>query len=137
VANLTRIKAEVAIVYPDGNIIRDYVAAVAIEAGQPVYIDSNGKVALSDANDAAAEHFRGIALKDVAAGQAVSVMISGWLAGTGAGCTALAYDAIVYVSNDVGELADAAGGTSLQVGRVVPVADKDKSKVLYVTGYAG
>jgi hypothetical protein len=135
--DLTRVKAEVALVFPDGNEIRDYVAAVAIEAGQPVYIDSNGKVALSDANVAAAEHFRGIALKDVAAGQAVSVLQRGVISGTGSGVTALAYDAAVYVSNSVGELADGAGDVSLLVGRVVPISDKAKSKALYITGWAG
>jgi predicted RecA/RadA family phage recombinase len=136
-SDLTRVKAEVAIVFPDGNEIRDYVAAADIEAGQPVYIDSNGKVNLADADDAAAEQFRGIALKSVAAGQAVSVLHRGVISGTGSGVTGLAYDASVYVSDTAGELADAAGTTSLLVGHVVPIPDKDKSKALYITGWAG
>jgi hypothetical protein len=136
-ADLTRIKEEVAIVFPDGNVIRDYVAAVAIEAGQPVYLDSNGKAALADANGSGTDTFRGIALKTVGAGQAVSVLISGWLSGTGSGITGLAYGASVYVSNSVGELADGAGSTSLLVGKVFPIADKAKSKCLYVMGWAG
>ena len=135
-ADLTRVKAQVAIIFPDGNVIRDYVAAVAIEAGQPVYIDSNGKVALADANVAAAEHFRGIALKDVAAGQGLSVLQQGCVSGVGQGVTALAYDAPVYVSDSVGELADGVGTATLLVGRVVPIPDKDKTKVLFVTGFS-
>ena len=135
--NLTRVKLDVAIVFPDSNMIRDGIAAVAIEAGQPVCFDTNGNLALSDANDANAEKFRGIALRSVGAGQPCSYLIQGWLSGTGQGVTALAYDAPVYISDTVGELADSAGSTSLLIGRVVPLSDKDRSKVLFINGFVG
>lgn len=134
-ADITRTKAKIGVVYPNKAEIDNGIAAVAIEAGQPVYIDSNGKYNLADANDAAADQFRGIALESVAAGQPVSVLVRGECYGfTLAG----AYDSEVFVSNSVGELADAAGGTSLSVGRVVAVHNsKDATKILKVTGWAG
>ena len=134
-ADITRTKAKIGVVYPDKTEIDNGIAAAAIEAGQPVYIDSDGKYNLADADAAAADQFRGIALQTVGAGQAVSVLVRGELYGyTLAG----AYDSAVYVSNSVGELADAAGGTSLLVGRVVAVHNsKDATKILKVTGWAG
>lgn len=133
-ADITRTKAKIAIVYPEQAEIHNGVAAAAIEAGQPVYIDSNGKYNVADANAAAADQFRGIALEDAAAGAPVSVLVKGHVYGfTLAG----AYDSLAYVSDTVGELADAAGSTSLAVGRVVAVHDsKSATKVLYVTGFA-
>jgi hypothetical protein len=134
-ADITRTKEQIGVVYPHKAEIDNGIAGVAIEAGQPVYIDSNGKYGLADANAAAADQFRGIALETVAAGQAISVLVRGELYGyTLSG----AYDSAAYVSNSVGELADAAGDTSLLVGRVVAVHNsKDATKVLKVTGWAG
>lgn len=134
-ADITRTKAKVAPVYPALAEIHNGKAAAAIEAGQPVYIDSNGKYNLADANDAAADQFRGLALETVGAGAPISVLVRGHVFGfTLSG----AYDSAVYVSNSVGELADVAGGTSLEVGKVVAVHNsKDATKVLYVTGFAG
>jgi hypothetical protein len=134
-ADITRTKAKIGMVYPEFAEIHNGVAASAIEAGQPLYIDSNGKFAPADANDAAKDQFRGIALEDAGAGQAVSVLVRGHLYGY---TFTQAYDAEIFVSNNVGELADGAGGTSLSVGRVVAVQNsKDATKVLYVTGIAG
>lgn len=133
-SDITRTAAKVAVVYPDQAQIDNGIAAAAIEAGQPLYIDSNGKYALADANGSGTDTFRGIALDTVAAGQPVSVLVQGTLYGytlTGA------YASAAYVSNSVGELADAAGSTSLLVGRVVPVwNNKEAVKALKVTGWA-
>jgi hypothetical protein len=134
-ADITRTASKIAVVYPEKAEIDNGVAAAALEAGQPVYIDSNGKYALADANGSGTDKFRGIALETVAAGQPVSVLVRGELYGyTLSG----AYDSLAYVSNSVGELADAAGSTSLTVGRVVAVHNsKDATKILKVTGWAG
>ena len=134
-ADITRTKEKIGIAYPSKAIVDNGVAAEAIEAGQPLYIDSNGKYGVADANDGAKDQFRGIALETVAAGQPLSVLVEGELYGyTLSG----AYDSLAYVSNSVGELADAAGGTSLAVGRVVAVFNsKEATKILKVTGWAG
>lgn len=128
-ADITCTAAQVAVVYPDNAEIYDFVAAETITAGAPVYITSAGKVANADANGSGTDTFRGIALRTVGAGQGVSVLKRGHIYGyTLAG----AYDSLAYVSNTVGVLADAAGGTSLPVGRVVPLPDANYTKVLYI-----
>ncbi len=137
-ADITRTKEQVAIVYPHyPNKIVSGIAAAAIEAGQPVYIDSNGKYNLADANAAAADQFRGIALNTVAAGQPVSVLEEGYLYGYT--LSGVAFDGLVYVSDTVGTLADAAGTASLKVGRVTARFGEDgtATKILKVEGYAG
>jgi hypothetical protein len=134
-ADITRTKEKISVVYPHKAEIDNGVAAAAIEAGQPVYLDSNGKYAPADANDDAKDQLRGIALETVGAGMPVSVLVRGELYGyTLAG----AFDSEVFVSNTVGELADAAGTTSLSVGRVVAFWQTNgATKILKVTGFAG
>ena len=129
-ADITCTAAQVAPVFPDEAEIFDFVAAAAITAGAPAYITSAGKVDNADANGSGTDTFRGIALSTVGAGQPVSVLKKGHVYGyTLSG----AYDSLVYVSNTAGALADAAGGTSLIVGRVVPLSDTPNyTKVLYV-----
>ncbi len=73
---ITSIAAQVQPTHKDAEI-RSFVAAAAITAGQPVYIDANGKVNLADANGAGAAKFRGIALESVGAGSPVSVLRRG------------------------------------------------------------
>ena len=73
---------------------------------------------------------RGISITTAAAGEPVTIMVHGSLAGF---TLTQAYDAPIYLSNDVGELADAAGDTSIVVGRVKPMHDgATPTKVLYV-----
>lgn len=134
-ADITRTKAQVAILNREQCLIFNGVAGAAIEAGQPLYIDSNGKYQPADANGSGTTQFRGLALETVASGQPISVLVRGRVSGF---TFSQAFDAAIYVSNSVGELADAAGSTSLLVGRVVPVWNaKEATKVLEVTGYAG
>lgn len=95
-------------------------ASVAIGAGQPVYVASTATstsggvpyVALSDANGSGTDTVRGLAAKSVGAGEGLTVIKSGPFAGF----ASLTPGALYYVSNTVGELADAAGSTSLLVG---------------------
>lgn len=130
--DITRTAAQIGVVFPDTAEIYDFVAAATIEKGQPVYITSAGKVNLADANGSGTDTFRGIALTGGGAGQAISVLKRGHIYGYS--ISALAYDAVVYVSNTAGELADGAGSTSLTVGRVVPLSDAGNlTKVLYVS----
>ena len=135
-ADITRTKEKISVVYPHKAKIDNGIAAAALEAGQPVYIDSNRKYNKADSNTTAADQFRGIALETVGAGMPVSILVEGELTGytlTGA------YDSALYVSDTAGELADAAGTTSLQVGRIVglPRSNGTMTKILKVTGWAG
>lgn len=127
--------AQVGPIWPLEAEIRTRIAAEALTAGQSVYINSNGKVAKTDASSAGTTVFRGIALQSVGAGQAVDVQIDGEIGGFAV--SGLAYDAAVYLSNDAGALDTAAGDNSLVVGRVVPMSDKDLTKVLRLNGIAG
>jgi len=134
-ADLTVTSTQVAQVFPMESKVRTYKSAAAMDAGTPVYVDANGKVNKADANDGDADQFRGIALETVGANQDVDVISEGEISGFD--LSGLAYDAPVYVSNTVGALADAAGGTTLLVGRVHPMNDGAKTKVLKLTGWAG
>jgi hypothetical protein len=135
-ADLTVTAAKVGAVFPAKSEIYDYLANATITPGQPVYIDAAGKVGPAAAGGASPiNRFRGIALNKAGAGQAVSVLVRGAVGGFD--LSGLAYDAQVYVSTAAGALADAAGTTSLVVGRVMPLTDMSLSKVLMVTGIAG
>lgn len=129
--------AKIAPVNPMKAKIKDFMAGATLTAGQPVYIAATGKIHPADANGSSpVNRFRGIALKSGAVGgQAVPVLMEGEIAGFE--ISGLAYDAEVFVSDTAGSLADAAGSTSLSVGRVVPLTDKDRTKVLLVTGISG
>lgn len=94
------------------------VAAAAITAGAPVFLDAAGKFAVSDADNAAADACFGIATRTVAAGEALTVVRRGLMDGWS---NLPAYGAPVYVSNTVGALGDVAGAASIAVGQVVPV----------------
>jgi hypothetical protein len=135
-AELTVVAGQVAQVFPMESRIRTYKAAVDLTAGLPVYIDANNKVNKSDGNGASpVNRFRGITLETVKAGQDVDVISDGEIAGFD--LSGLAYDAAVYVSDNVGVLADVAGTTPLLVGRVHGMNDGAKTKVLRLTGWAG
>jgi hypothetical protein len=58
-ADITRTKEKILVVYPHKTKIDNGIAAAALEAGQPLYIDANGKYNKADANTAAADQFRG------------------------------------------------------------------------------
>ncbi len=130
-ADITSTAARVAVIFPAKAIIFDAEAAVALEAGQPAYINSNGKAALADASNAATLVTPGVVLNKAGAGQGVSILKEGHVAGFD--LSGLAYGAKVYVSDTAGALADAAGSTSLVMGSVVPIAQVGGPvKALYV-----
>jgi hypothetical protein len=104
--------------------------AEAITVGQAVAVNTAGKWALADASSAAQNNVRGIALRTVGAGEALTALVHGSVAGFT--LTALAYDDAVYLSNTAGAVATSAGDVSVVVGRVKPMSDADITKVLYV-----
>lgn len=122
-ADVTVTAAQVAPVYPDGQHGTEIVpmkAAAAITAGQAVYQTSSGTANLADANGSGTLQFRGIALEGVAAGQVVNVLKRGACYGFTLSGN---YDSLLYVSNTAGALADAAGATTINAGRVYGLTD--------------
>lgn len=99
-----------------------------------MYLTTAGKVGVADANGSGTDTFYGIALEAAGAGGGLSVLKRGHIVGYtfAAGNYGIPY----YVSNTVGEIADAAGGTSLVVGHVVPLSDNSLTKALYVNALA-
>jgi hypothetical protein len=129
-ADITVTAAKVGLVYPEKAEVFDFIAAASITAGQTLYIDSNGKVNIADANGSGTLQFRGIALNAAGAGQAVSVLKKGHAFGFTV--TSQSYDAALFLSNTAGSLADAAGATSINCGRVVSLPDSSLTKVVYI-----
>lgn len=80
---------------------------------------TSGQVEKGNATSAAEARRGGILISDGVAGQAVTVVKRG-IVDVGNALSALAYDQDVYLSDTDGKLADAAGTTSVVVGKVVP-----------------
>lgn len=128
---ITVTAAQVAVLYPSKSEIYSLEAAEAITKGQAVYVNSNGKAALADASAAGTLITVGIALDSVGAGQALSVLKAGFVAG--ATLTGLAYGDAVYISDTAGGLDTAAGTVSKVIGRVAPVNQAGNiQKALYI-----
>lgn len=92
-------------------------AAEAITAGEAVRIDTAGKFTGANGTTTTENRIYGIATRAAAAGTAVTAVRKGVLDGF---TFTQAYDAILYLSDTDGALADAAGTVSTIVGRVVP-----------------
>ncbi len=129
-ADITVTAAQVGAIFPDKAEITDMIAVETITAGQAVYQDTNGKAGVADANAAGKQQFSGIALNAAGAGQAVSVLVRGHVAGfTVSGMNG---DALAYLSDTAGALADANGTMNVQCGRVTCLTDGNLTKVLYI-----
>lgn len=129
-ADITVSADQVSIVDPAQAEIHDQIAAESLTRGAALYITSAGKAGLADANAAGKQQFRGISLGKGGAGQGVSLLKRGKVAGFD--LSSLAYDAPVYLSDTAGRLADTPGTLSVIVGRVVAQTDSDRTKVLYI-----
>lgn len=129
-ADITVTAAQVAALFPEKAEIVDMIAAEAITAGLAVYQDTNGKAGIADANASGKQQFRGIALNAAGAGQAVSVLVRGHVAGFAV--SGMNGDAIAYLSDTAGALADAHGTMTVNAGRVACLTDSSLTKVLYI-----
>jgi len=132
-ADLSPTAASVRNASPVGqSIVTDFIAAVAIDAGEGVYINSSGKAALADASAAGTAVCVGVALESVSAGEAVPVLQVGYVEGMGV--SAVAYNTIVKVSDTAGAFDNGAGSptVSCPVGRVMPATDGSLTKLLFV-----
>ena len=110
--------------------IVDMIAAATITAGQAVYQTTAGKADVADANGAGAQQCRGIALKGGAAGQVIPVLRKGHVYGFTV--SSMNGDALAYLSDTAGALADASGTMTVRVGRVTCLTDGNLTKVLFV-----
>ena len=127
--DIIRTKAKVGLVFPEPSEIYNVLLAEDVEAGETLYLSAAGTYGLAEADVSGKQCTRGMALDDGGAGQAISMLKHGIVYGfTLTGC---AYDDPLYQSDTPGEIADAPGTESVQVGRVVPLADPAKTKVLY------
>lgn len=130
-ADITSTPARIAPVTETKPHMRFYRAGVAITRGQPCYLMTNGRIAPADASAAGTVGtFVGVALSTVDANEVTSVLWDGSLAGYT--LTALNYGATVYISDTAGAFADAAGTVNKPVGVVLPLTDRDATKVLYI-----
>lgn len=131
-ADLDFISANVGDASPVGYGIRlSFKAAATVEAGQALYIDSNGAVDLADASSAGTAVCIGVALDSVTAGETLSVLHRGYLSGFT--LTAAAYGALVMVSDTAGDL-DVGGSVTVDapVGRIGVLPDAARTKVLWI-----
>lgn len=129
-ANIALTAAQIGAVDPKKSKIKSYIAGSTITKGQAVAQATNGTVDPADASGGGGylfEQFRGIAISAGGAGQAIDVLEDGELYGftvSGKNCGDL-----LYVSNDVGQIADAAGAETVYVGRVTALTDGSATKV--------
>lgn len=129
--DLTRTADSVALIDPDKAVTYNAILAETVGRGQPAYqVASTGKFGLADANASGKQQFRGIFLAPGASGQSVSLLKEGRVEGWD--LSSLNYDALVYLSDTVGEFSDSAGTMSVIVGRVVAMSDSNRKKVLYI-----
>lgn len=130
-SDITVTAAQIAPVFPQKAEIYDLLAAAAITAGQIVYTTTAGKADLADASAAGTIVNLGVALNAAAAGEAVSVLKRGHVAGFA--ITSLNGAAKLYVSNTSGAAADAAGDNSAVIGTVTAIPTVGGvSKLLFV-----
>ena len=118
-ADITVTAAKVAVVFPAKAVIFDAEAAVALDAGQAVYINSNGKAALADASEAATIGNMAVVLNKAGAGSGVSLLKEGHV--TGFDLSGMAYGAKAYVSDTSGALGTTAGTVSSVAGTVMAI----------------
>ena len=120
--------AKVAVVFPEQMEAYNVKMAVAVTKGQALYQLVDGTYGLADANAAGRQQFRGIALEAANAGEGVTMLKRGILAGY----TLATYEDEVYLSDTAGALSTTMGTLLVKCGRVMSLADPDLTEVLYV-----
>lgn len=131
-ADLTPTANKVSDASPNFSIRIALVAAVAINASQTVYINSDGKAALADASAAGTAVVIGVALESVSAGQSVPILVMGFCEGLGV--SSVAYGTLLTLSDTAGAIDNGAGSPTVTapIGRVIALTDGDLSKVVFV-----
>lgn len=129
-ADIVVTPARVARVFPRNDQAYSAVAGVAMTAGALVFFNTTtGKLALSDASGAGTAIVHGMVMEDAAAGQAVTLVVRGLVAGF---TLTQNYGAALYLSDtNTGIMADATGTVSVVVGKVWSMSDPSYGKVVY------
>jgi len=131
-ADITVTAAKVAPVFPEKAEIYSGVCAVTVTAGQAVYFNSDGKLALSDGSAAGTAISAGIALEGGGAGQVISVLKRGHVYGF----TVSSLDPHVdlYISDTAGALGSDAGDATNDtiIAQTWPLSDSSYTDVVYV-----
>ncbi len=131
-ADLAITVANISVIKPEDAEVVQVVVAETVTAGQPLFIDSNGKGQLADANAAGERQARSLTLEAGLTNQSISCLKRGFVEGFT--LTSQAFDDPIFLSDTVGVLADAAGTVTVPVGLVGSIA-KDSStisKILYL-----
>ena len=131
-ADLAITVANISVIKPEDAEIVQVVVAETVTAGQPLWIDSNGKGQLADANAAGERQARSLTLEAGLTNQSISCLKRGYVEGFT--LSSQAFDDPIFLSDTVGVLADAAGTVTVPVGLVGSIA-KDSStisKILYL-----
>ena len=135
-ADIALTAAKIAPVFPEQAEIFDMIAGATITAGQAVYLGTTGVLAVSDATTSGgAPYFDGIALTGGGAGQAISVLVRGHVAGFTVASTNVG--TALHLSETAGALADAAPagtGTDVKVGKVFALSDATPTRVVFIGG---
>lgn len=126
---ITVTAAKVAVVFPETAEIYNVIAAAAITKGQALYQTTSGTCGVAQADDLDKAQFRGVALEAVNAGEALSMLKRGVLAGY----TLATYEDEVYLSDTAGAFDTAPGTQLVKCGRVIAIADRPTlTEVLYI-----
>lgn len=127
-SDLTITTDDVALVRPGKAETLNVVLASGVDEGDVLALQAAGTWTGCDIDLAGVDEPRGVALEAGSAGQVISIVKRGMITGVDLG--GLNYDALVYASTTAGAMADDA--VDEIVGRVIPLTDPDKEKVLYV-----
>lgn len=132
-ADLSPTVDKVSVADPENAIINNFIAAVAIDKGHAVYINSDGKAALADASAAGTAVAIGIAISKAGANQLIEVCSVGYMDGLG-DLSSVAYNTLLTVSDTAGAIDNGAGSPTVTapIGRVMPATDGSLSKLVYV-----
>jgi len=125
---IAKVEAKVSVVFPEEAEIYNVQLAENVIAGQALYQTTSGTYGLAEADAAGKQQFRGVALETARAGRAVSMLKTGILAGY----TLATYDDEVYLSDTAGAFDTAPGTLLVKCGRVMSLADKALTEVLFV-----
>ncbi len=127
-ADITVTAARVALVHPESSETFNVILAEAATQGQALYQNTSGTYGLADANAGGKQQVRGVALEAGGAGQCVSMLKKGVLAGF----TTATYDDPVYLSDTAGALSTTPGTLTVYCGRVIGEADAGLTETLYI-----
>lgn len=125
---ITVTAAKVAVVFPESAEIYNVQMEEAVTKGQALYQTTSGTFGVAQADDLDKCQFRGVALEAANAGEGISMLKRGVLAGF----VLATYEDEVYLSDTAGAFDTAPGTQLVKCGRVTALANPSLTEVLYV-----